>query len=237
MSDTDSFIDEVNEEVRRDQLYAMMRRYGWIAALAVILLVGGAAWQEYRKAKTRAAAEAVGDSLLVALSTDDSEARVKALQAADVPAGTAGAVQRMLLAGEMQLIDDTAGAIEQLDIVSASGDTPEIYRQIARFKSLTLQDGQDNVADRRLAFEAMAQPGNAMRLLASEQLALLDIEAGDVDAGLERYQAILSDAEAWPDLQRRAMQVMVALGATPEVLAGQTPVTIAPGADEPAIQE
>jgi len=49
MSDTDSFIDEVNEEVRRDRFYFMLKRYGWIAVLAVILLVGGAAWNEYQK--------------------------------------------------------------------------------------------------------------------------------------------------------------------------------------------
>ena len=31
MSDTDSFIDEVTEEVRRDALFAQFRRYGWHA--------------------------------------------------------------------------------------------------------------------------------------------------------------------------------------------------------------
>ena len=36
MSETDSFIDEVNEEVRRDRLYGALRRYGWIAILAVL---------------------------------------------------------------------------------------------------------------------------------------------------------------------------------------------------------
>ncbi len=49
MSDTDSFIDEVSEEVRRDRLYATFRRYGWIAILAVLLLVAGATWNEWRK--------------------------------------------------------------------------------------------------------------------------------------------------------------------------------------------
>ena len=49
MSDTDSFIDEVNEEVRRDRFYFMLKRYGWIAVLAVILLVGGAAWNAVQR--------------------------------------------------------------------------------------------------------------------------------------------------------------------------------------------
>ena len=57
MSNTDSFIDEVNEEVRKDRLFALMRRYGWIAILLVLLLVGGAAFREYRLAQNRAAAQ------------------------------------------------------------------------------------------------------------------------------------------------------------------------------------
>ena len=40
MSDTDSFIDEVNEEVRRDRFYGLLRRYGWIAVVAVVGVVG-----------------------------------------------------------------------------------------------------------------------------------------------------------------------------------------------------
>ena len=44
MSDTDSFIEEVSEEVRRDKLYATFKKYGWIAALFILVVVGGATW-------------------------------------------------------------------------------------------------------------------------------------------------------------------------------------------------
>ena len=42
MSNPDSFINEISEEVRRDRLYALLRRWGWVAALIVIGIVGGA---------------------------------------------------------------------------------------------------------------------------------------------------------------------------------------------------
>ena len=80
VSNSDSFIDEVTEEVRRDRMYLLMRRYGWIALVAVILLVGGAAWNEYRKAQASAAAEAAGDALLDALQADTVGDRLTALE-------------------------------------------------------------------------------------------------------------------------------------------------------------
>ena len=36
MHQSDSFIDEVSEEVRRDSLYRLLRRYGWLLAALVV---------------------------------------------------------------------------------------------------------------------------------------------------------------------------------------------------------
>ena len=60
MSDSDSFIDEVTEEVRRDRLFLLLRRWGWIGALLIVVVVGGAAWNEYRKAQEMARAHPQG---------------------------------------------------------------------------------------------------------------------------------------------------------------------------------
>ena len=59
MSDTDSFIEEVTEEVRRDRLFAWMKRYGWMVIGAVIIVVGGAGFIEYRKAQATAQYQAL----------------------------------------------------------------------------------------------------------------------------------------------------------------------------------
>tara|TARA_R110002072_G_scaffold22400_34_gene78606 strand:- start:7777 stop:8478 length:702 start_codon:yes stop_codon:yes gene_type:complete len=217
LSDTDSFIEEVNDEVRRDRFYGYLRRYGWIAILAVILIVGGAAWSEYRKAQDRAQAEALGDAMLAALAADESADRVTALATIEPGAPSSAAVLGLMTAAEQAETGDNAAAVETLNALSLDGDVPEIYRQIARFKSLTLQGDTTPVADRRQAFEAMSQPGNPMRLLAGEQLALIDISEGDAEAAIARYNAIISDAESTSDLQQRARQVIVALGGEPEL--------------------
>lgn len=217
MSNTDSFIDEVNEEVRRDRLYQTMRRYGWIAVLAVVLIVGGAAWNEYRKSTERAEAEALGDAMLAGLAKPDPEARVAALADVGTDAPGARAVLAMTRAAQQHEAGDTAAAVETLEGLAVDGEAPQIYRSLAQFKALTLQGSDTPEADRRQGFEAMAQAGNPLRLLAQEQLALIDVETGKTDAAIDRYQAILADAEVTTDLQQRALQVIVALGGTPEL--------------------
>ncbi len=211
MSDTDSFITEVSEEVRRDKLYAMMRRYGWIAVVAVIALVGGAAWTEYSRAQDRARAEATGDALLAALEAPDAAARAEALTT--VTAGPRSApVMALMTAAAQQDAGDAVAAVATLNGLAADAAAPRIYRDLAAFKAATLDDGTDPAA-RRAALETLASPGAPFALLASEQLAILDLAAGDTDAAIAGLTRILQDAAVTQGLRDRAQTLMVALGA------------------------
>ena len=212
MSDTDSFIDEVTEEVRRDRLYGYLRRYGWIAVVIILGIVGGTAFNEYRQSQARSQAEGLGDALIAALQEAEAADRATALGAisTDVPGGAA--MRDFLLAASQAEAGEIDAAVATLDGISGNGDLPEIYRQIAAFKALTLQSDTLTAAERRLSFEGLARPGAPLRLLAEEQLALIDIQEGDADAAIERLRNILTDAEVTTDLQQRAQQVIVALG-------------------------
>ena len=55
-------------------------------------------------------------------------------------------------------------------------------------------------------------PGKPLRLLAEEQLALLDVEAGNTDDAIARLQRIIEDSETTAGLRQRASQLIVALG-------------------------
>jgi hypothetical protein len=217
MSNNDSFIDEVNDEVRRDRLYGMLRRYGWIAILVIVLIVGGAAFSEWRKAQARAEAEALGDAMLNALKLDDSAARAAAFSKIEAGQPSARAVLNFLTASEEFEAGDAADATAHLQEIANNNDVPLIYRQIASFKMLGQGAATMSVEDRRAGYEALAQPGVALRLLASEQLAMIDIETGDTDAAIARLKTILDDSEVTPDLQQRALQVIVALGGEPDL--------------------
>lgn len=215
MSNTDSFIDEVTEEVRRDRLYGYLKRYGWIAGLVIVLIVAGAGYAEYNRAQARAQAQALGDAMLAGLSQDDDAGRATAL--AGVEAGTAegAAVLAFMTAGVQADAGETAAAAQTLSGVAASADVPLIYRQVATFKALTLQSDTLDADTRRAGFAALAIPGVSLRMMAEEQLALIEIETGDPQAAIARFRSIMEDAEATSGLQRRALQAIVALGGSP----------------------
>jgi len=79
MSQSDSFIDEVTEELRRDQLFRALKRWGWIGVLAVVALVGAATYREISTNRDLAAARDFGDAVIAALDLPDAEARAAAL--------------------------------------------------------------------------------------------------------------------------------------------------------------
>ena len=221
MSDTNSFIDEVTEEVRRDRMYLLVRRWGWVGVVAVIAIVGGAAFNEFRKLRDASEAEALGDAILSALAEDDSAERAAGLQLIETQSAGADAVLNMLLSTAQVETGSEQDAVNSLNAIATQGDLPEIYRVIASFKALLLQTETMPVADLRQQFEALATPGAPLRLLATEQLALIDVAEGDTQAALDRLQALRQDAEASVELQQRAAELIVALGGEPEPVAAQ----------------
>ena len=213
MSDTDSFIDEVTEEVRRDRMFNLLRRYGWIAFVAVLLLVGGAAWNEWRLSQQRAQSEALGDAIVSALQLETAAERATALQKIDT--AEAPVIVQLLNAAELAGDDRGGEAIAQLAAVQSNGTLPLIYRHIAEFKALVIEDDSQSAETRRTGFESLIASGSALRVLAEEQLALLDIAANDVDGALVRLQRLLEDSEITPGVRRRVTQLITALGAKP----------------------
>lgn len=214
MSNAESFIDEVTEEVKRDRLFAAMRKYGWIAVLVVLALVGGTAWREYSKAQEAAQAQALGDSILAAMDSGDSAARATALEDVAAPNASADVIVEMLAAEAEVEAGNVDAAVKRLQAVADNAGVPQIYRQIASFKALTSGASVLTVEDRRAGFQALAVAGQPLRLLAEEQLALIDVETGERDAAIERLQTLLQDAEITAGLRRRASQLIVALGGT-----------------------
>lgn len=215
MSDTDSFIDEVSEEIRREKLFKTFRKYGWIGIALVVIVVGGTGYREYSRAAEKSASEAFGSDVLAALQQNDPSARVAQLDTITAPNAAAGAMIAMLQAAELSSDREGAAAAAKLEAAALNSDLYNMYRDILNFKRLTTPESGLENNERRMGFEQLATPGNPLRLLAEEQLALLDLASGDTEAAVNRLFMILEDSELTQGLRQRAGQLMIALGQDP----------------------
>lgn len=218
MSNPDSFIEEVTEEVRRDRLFRLFRKYGWIGVLIILALVGGTAWTEWTKARDAARAEAFGDALIDALDQGTPDERREALAAVPSDADQT-AILNLILASDPA--EDKAATLAALDKVAADASLSPAYRDLAVLRRVLVAGADQPVADRRAALEGIAVAGRPYRALATEQLAYLLIEEGKTDDAIAALTTLLQDQEASGSLRARASQVITALGGTlPDVTGG-----------------
>jgi hypothetical protein len=216
VSQSDSFIEEVTEEVRRDRLFALARRYGWIVVLALVLVIGGAAVLEWRKAQARAAAEDFGDRVFAALEAETAPGRATRLAEIDA-SGAAAAILNMLEAAERAGSNPTdAGAL--LEALAEDSEIPALYRDLATLKLVLLNDYPMFAEEKLERLEPLTAPGAPFRLLAREQMALLAMETGDTERARDLVRPLITDAEAQPAQRQRAAQLLVVLGGDPEGL-------------------
>ena len=215
MSDTDSFIEEVSEEVRRDRLYGFFRKYAWVGILSVVTIVGGTAFLEFQKAKAKAKAEALGSAIIMALEVSDEKERAEVLGNIEVSNSEAKSVVALLLAAEEISLQNYEAASRNLNAISDDLSISQIYRDMAKFKFLLIS--HNRLEDELLlaGFEELASPGNPYRLLAEEQIALLTLKDKDYDAAIDILKSILDDAELTDTIKQRVSQLLISLDVDP----------------------
>ena len=215
MSDTDSFIEEVSEEVRRDRLYNFFRKYAWVGVLVVLTIVGGTAFLEYQKATVKSKAEKVGSAVMKALEGSDEKERAGLLANIEISNPEAKSIVAMLKAAEETALQNYAAASKSLKTISEDSSVGQIYRDIAEFKFLLLS--HDRIEDALLltGFEKLATPGNPFRLLAEEQIAIIKLKNRENDAAVEKLRSILEDAEITDTIRQRVTQLLISLGIDP----------------------
>lgn len=209
MSETDSFIDEVSEEVRRDRLFAYYKRYGWIAVLVVLAIVGTAGFNEWRKSQVRAQSQQSGDAILAAL--EQSEAGQRAAAFADLTVEDADQ-QALLRVHEAAMLVEDGRRDEAIAVLETLAESPEvgpIYADLARIRLVLLRP--DHEATPAL-IDTLTVVGRPFRLLALEQRAMAHVRAGDSDAALVDLKTILEDPLLTQDLRQRAQRMTVILG-------------------------
>lgn len=197
---------EVDEEVRREQLLKLWQRYqNLVFAVIALILVGVASWRAYewwqgkRAAETGTAFEAA-----VALAQSGQHAEAAAAFAKIAADGTSGyrSLARLRQAAELAQTDAKA-AIAAYENIAADNSVAVEKRDLAGIRAGALLVDQGSFNDARKELEPLAGQDRPYRHTAREMLALAAWRAGDIPAAKQWFDMILTDLLTPPDIRSR----------------------------------
>jgi hypothetical protein len=207
---------EIDEDVRRERLQQLWKRYGHYVIGAGLLLVFGTAavvgWREYQNRQNLAQAQRFLAAMDQAQRGDEAGARdAFARLAADAGPGYA-TLARLQQAALLAKAGDTAGAAAVYEQIAADGRVDPVFRDLA-----TIMIVQDTIATEdpgRLAQRLAPLLGekNPWRHSALELSALAAQRAGDQAKARELYTKLADDLTAPQNLRARATEMLAILG-------------------------
>ena len=209
---------EIDEEVRRERLAEVWRRYGpLIVALAFLIVAGIGGWRAYEWFQTRKAAEA-GAAFETALNLEQENKNDEAIAAFDRIAKEAGVGGYALLArfqeADRLALRDRDAALKAYDALANERAINPALQDLARVRAGLLLLGTASLDDMRARLEPLTAGDRAFRHTARELMALAAFRAGDASAVQRWSDMIVGDPESPPGTRSRA-EMLLAL-ATPE---------------------
>jgi hypothetical protein len=199
--------DEVDEDVRREQLKKLWDRYSIvIIAFALLIVAGVAGWRGYQYVEGKKAAEAgVAFDKAVELSEQNKHAEAEAAfnsLAATAPSGYR-LLARMRAAAEVGTHDPQA-AVKLYDDISNDRSVAALDQDLARLRAAQLLVETAPYSEMLTRLEPSAAPGATFRHTARELLALSAWHANDATSARKWLDMIANDGETPPGLRSRA---------------------------------
>jgi hypothetical protein len=197
---------EVDEEVRREQLKKLWERYqNYIVAALVLIIVGVGAWRTYEWwADKRAAEMGAAFEAAVALSDQGKHADAADAFARIAEQGTTGyrGLARMRQAEELAQTDpkQAASAYKQ---IAADGSIDSVLRDLAGLRAGVALMDTGSLAEARQTLEPLTEPGRTFRHSARELLASAAWRAGDAGQTKRWLDMIMTDPETPASIRSR----------------------------------
>jgi hypothetical protein len=215
---SDGFIREVDEELQRDRMAKLWKRYGPIAVgIALVLVLGTAgkvgwdAWQ-VRQLEQQGAAFAAAEATL--RQNDPSAAAEQFSSLATAQRGDIAALAKLREAEARIAGGDSESALDLLDELARTSGIDPILRDYAAVAAAQRRLGTIDPAALQESLAPQMAGDSPFRHSAREIAALAALQAGDEAAALEGLRQLEEDLATPEDMRRRVAELRAALGAT-----------------------
>lgn len=219
MTDGDGFIQEVTEDLRRDRMLGLWRRWGPLVIGGIVAVVAVSAFLAWRDHAREMTAREAGGRLLAATEGPDPAARAAAL-AALTETGGAGAVARLSEAAARAEAGEAEAAAALYDAVAEDPAAGRALAAFAAFRAIMLRAEAAGPEATAAALGPLTVEDGAFRLLALEARAAARRLTGDIAGARQDLEAALGDPGATEGLRARAAAALELLGPAPASAGG-----------------
>ena len=199
--------DEVDEEVRRDQLKKLWDQYSiYMIAIALLIIAGVGGWRGYQYLEAKKAAEAgAAFDKAAELSEQNKHAESEAAFADLVAKAPSGyrILARLRMATEVASRDPQAAA-KLFDEMAADRSVGTAEQDLARIRAAQLLLETSTYPNMLQRLESATAPTSTFRHTARELLALSAWRANDATAARQWLDLIANDGETPSSLRSRA---------------------------------
>ena len=193
----ESFIREVNEEIRQEKAKALWGNYGpYLILAAVILVLGTGIYQIYDHWQSSKAGR-IGDTLLISFDLSDERNFDEALTKLDDVEKTGFGDYPFLAALRKGAIfmkqGDATKAVAEFDKVAGNKNAPEILRKVAKIRAAYILVDNGSFEDVEKRVKDLATDVDSTRIMARESLGLAAYKAGKMDDARYYFQKIVDE--------------------------------------------
>ncbi len=213
---SETFLREVDENLRRDQLRDFGKKYGaWLVVAVVLFLAASGGWiwwQQHQQKRGGEQIEQLGEIYqnIGAGNTKNAAQQLDILSTSGRKAvGASAAFASAALAVQQ---NDSKTAIAKYRELANNSDLPEAYRQIALIRQTALEFDQIQPQEVVARLEPLAKPGNPWFGTAGEMTAMALIKQGKKTEAGRLFGAIARDKGVSDSIRERAVQIAGSLG-------------------------
>lgn len=212
----DTFVREVDENLRRDQLREKAQRYGgWIVAAAVLFLaaIGGYLYWQNQQGQ-----QAATDSEAMSAALDKvGSGNIKGAAADLVPLSESSndVTRATALLGRASLAvqqNDRKAASDIYKQVAADEDLPQPYRDLATVRGAMVDFDSMKPDDVIARLKPLVEPGKPFFGSAGELTGMAMLAKGDRAGAGQLFARIAADRQVPESIRNRAVQVAGSLG-------------------------
>jgi hypothetical protein len=213
---SETFVREVDENLRRDQLNDFFKQYGtWLIAGVILFLAASGGfiwWQQHRVQVAEGQVEQLAQIYKDIGSGDTSTAPQQLDELSKSGSKAVSASARFARADLALEQNDTKTAIGVFKQIADDTGLPKPYRNAALIRETALQFDQLQPQDVIARLEPLAKPGEPWFGTAGEMTALAMIKQGKKQEAGQLFAAIAKDSAVPQTIRSRAIQLASSLG-------------------------